>query len=337
MFPTKITSFAVLLVLAVAGTGWTQDQAKPEGKGRTEPPGVRLEAKLIASKDTHVLDLGGKTPEQFRQLLKGPLPPAPTVELELEFRNSGDKDLKFLVGGTNPDVPLLLKLEGPGAVNLVLPALASAMVSQPPQQVTLAPGKTHKLTIKTLMTNRVGREGSASYWTEPGDYTLIATYHTAVSPVPEGAKDNGQGFGRVTVISAPIKLKVVDPAKDKNPPLAGRDHLLDLLPLVEAKDKSKLTDRERELLKKLAAGKVPTVDKARDAALLYKLKAGGVLAEEAAHVVSLLPLGIDVPDFGKRGDLVWLVQFRVFQGAITQEVWIHVDTGGVLAMVPLKR
>jgi len=30
-----------------------------------------------------------------------------------------------------------------------------------------------------------------------------------VSPVPEGAKDDGKGFGPVTIISAPVKLKVV--------------------------------------------------------------------------------------------------------------------------------
>ena len=48
-----------------------------------------------------------------------------------------------------------------------------------------------------------------------GDYTLTATYKTAVLPVPKGAKDNGKGFGPVTVISAPVKLKVVGLPKGK--------------------------------------------------------------------------------------------------------------------------
>jgi hypothetical protein len=124
-------------------------------------------------------------------------------------------------------------------------------------------------------------------------------------------------------------------------PAAARDFLIDFLPLVGVKDKSKLNDREREILpqilKKLENGKVPTVKKAKDAAQQYKFKASGILAEEAPHVVSLLPLGTDVPDFGKRGDLVWVVQFRVFHGAITQEVWVDSDTGHVLAIVPRKR
>jgi hypothetical protein len=184
-----------------------------------------------------------------------------------------------------------------------------------------------------------------SYWTEPGDYTLVATYKTAVSPVPEGAKDNGKGFGPVTIISAPVKLKVVDPRKGqeqgRSEPTAARDHLLDFLPLAEAKDKNKLNEREREILpeilKRLENGKVPTTDTARDAAQRYKFKAGGLLAEEAPYVVSLLPLGVDIPEFGKKGDLVWVVQFRVFGGAVTQEVWVNADTGGVLAVVPPKR
>jgi hypothetical protein len=111
---------------------------------------------------------------------------------------------------------------------------------------------------------------------------------------------------------------------------------------VQAKDKSKLNDREREILpeilKKLENGKVPTADKAKEAAATYKLKVNGMLAEEAPNVVSLLPLGIDVPDFGQRGDLVWVVQFRLFgHGAITQEVWINANTGGLVAILPLKR
>jgi hypothetical protein len=87
----------------------------------------------------------------------------------------------------------------------------------------------------------------------------------------------------------------------------------------------------------LEKGKVRTVDMAKDAAQKYKFKASGILAEEAPHVVSLLPVGTDVPDFGKQGDLLWVVQFRIFHGAITQEVWVNANTGSVLAILPLKR
>lgn len=210
MYHRIFAALVATTVIALAAPGKAPlSRKKPEQKSKTEPPGVTLEARLIAKKDTYILDLGGKTPEEFRKLLKGSNVPAPAVDLELEFRNSGDKDLRFLVGGFAPDIPLLLKLEGPGAVNIPLPAMLVRIPGKPPQQVTLAPGKTHTLPIKGLMTNRLNREGTASYWTEPGDYTLIATYKTAVSPVPKGTKDNGKGFGPVTVTSAPVKLKVV--------------------------------------------------------------------------------------------------------------------------------
>src|SRR5262249_42869933 len=159
----------------------------PEGK--TDPPGVPLEVRLVAKKGTYTLDLGGKTPEQFRKLLHdGPRPASPEVDLVLEFRNTGDKEIKFLVGGANPDIPLLLQLHGHGAVNVSLPALMSDTPIVPPESVSLAPGKSYALPIKSLMTKNLGRDGSASYWTEPGEYKLIATYQTAVSPAPKDAK-----------------------------------------------------------------------------------------------------------------------------------------------------
>jgi uncharacterized protein (TIGR03067 family) len=116
----------------------------------------------------------------------------------------------------------------------------------------------------------------------------------------------------------------------------GRD-VTDFLPLLDVKDKSKLIEGQKEILQKLENSKVPTREKATEIAHGYKFKASGILAEEAAHVVSLLPLGIDVADFANRGDLIWVVQFRVFHGSITQEVWISTSTGAALGMLPLKR
>jgi len=185
---------------------------KPEAKGKTDPPGVPLEARLVAKKATYMLDLGGKTPEEIRKLLKmGRYVPAPEVDLVLEFHNTGDKEIKFLVGGRNPDIPLLLQLDGPRAVNVPLPAVSSKMKSVYPMQVSLAAGKSYALSIYSLRTLNVGRDGSASYWTQPGNYKLTATYKTAVSPAPKGAKESfwNKNFGMVTVTSSPLKLKVV--------------------------------------------------------------------------------------------------------------------------------
>jgi hypothetical protein len=190
-----------------------QKDNPPNAKGKTEPAGVPLEARLVAKQDTYSLDLGGKTAEEFRKLLKdGQRPAPPQVDLVLEFHNTGDKEIKFLVGGTNPDIPLLLQLDGEGSMNFTLPSLASAMVSRPPEQITLAPGKSYEMPIKNLRTNNLGREGSASYWTAPGEYNLSATYQTAVSPLPKDAKESptAKGFGMVTVTSNKVQIKVKD-------------------------------------------------------------------------------------------------------------------------------
>jgi hypothetical protein len=198
------------------------ERSKQEAKSKTEPAGVPLEARLVAKKDSYVLDLGSKTPEEFRKDIKNVYPATPAVDLELDFRNSGDKEFTFLVGGSNPDIPLLLRLEGPGAVNVTLPAASAPVARGLFTKVTLAPGKTHTLPIKSLMTKRLGRDGTASYWLEPGDYTLIATYKTAVSPAPPGSNDGGkwlgEEFGQVTVITAPVKVKVTQEKATAIPP-----------------------------------------------------------------------------------------------------------------------
>jgi RNA polymerase sigma factor (sigma-70 family) len=190
--------------------------AEDDAKGKTDPADVALEARLVAKKDTYTLDLGGKTPEEFRKLLHdGPYPASPEVDLVLELHNTGDKEIKFLVGGRNPDIPLLLQLHGHGAVNVKLPALAAGVQSANPEQVTLAPGKSYTLAIKSLRTSSVGRDGSASWWTGPGEYKLIATYETAVWPAPKDAKAShwDKTFGTVTLTTGTLKLKVVEPEK----------------------------------------------------------------------------------------------------------------------------
>jgi hypothetical protein len=114
--------------------------------------------------------------------------------------------------------------------------------------------------------------------------------------------------------------------------------VLDFLWLLDAPDKSKLTDDQRDVLRRLDKSKVPTVAEAEKAATQYKLKADGLLAEEGSRVTGLVPLGVDVPDFARRGELIWIVQFRMFRhGALTQEVWVSSSTGATRAMFPPRR
>jgi hypothetical protein len=166
---------------------------------------VELTTKV--NKDTYTLDLGGRTAAEFRKLLETsrPAPSPPAVDLEVQLRNTGDKEITLLIGGD--DAKLLMDLKGPGAV------VANSWVAftderRAAKRVTLAPGKGTVIPIKRLAFG-YRMAGQFAYWLEPGDYTLTLSYKTAVSPPPPNAKEQRANFGQVTVISAPVTLKVV--------------------------------------------------------------------------------------------------------------------------------
>jgi hypothetical protein len=186
------------------------DEAKPKESGKTDPAGVPLELRLVAKKASYPLDLGGKTAAEFRKELDdaqktGRYPPPPAVDLSLELRNTGTKDLMLQVQG-DANV-LTLQLEGPGAMS-VAPRRAFTTDFRLPKIITIAAGKSH--TFPAIKSLTYGFRGVAqqSYWIKAGEYTLTASYKTAVSPAPKGAKDARNGFGHVTVTSAPVKIKV---------------------------------------------------------------------------------------------------------------------------------
>ncbi len=110
----------------------------------------------------------------------------------------------------------------------------------------------------------------------------------------------------------------------------------DLLWLPKTADRQKLDTGLRRLLEALDMSKVPTAERAEGVALGAKLKAGGVLAEEGPRVVGLVRLGVDVPAFATRGDLVWVVLIEHAVHGVTQEVWVSSTTGAVRAMLPMR-
>jgi hypothetical protein len=195
-------AMGVLAVLAVA------DEPKKD-QGKTDPAGVPLEATLVAKQAPYALDLGGRTAEEFRKLIQagddtGRYPPPPKVDLVLELRNTGDKDLQVQMGGTRNVVTL--DLQGKGGVSVKLKKQITPKFIIASKPVTLAPGKSASVPITSFSYGFKGSDNA--YWTEPGEYTLAASYQTAVSPAPKDAKAGPDGFAPVTVTSAPIKIKV---------------------------------------------------------------------------------------------------------------------------------
>src|SRR5262245_44599214 len=179
-------------------------------KSKTEPKDAPLQAILKANKATYKLDPTGKSAEEVSKQIKDAdqpehYPPAPDVDLTLELRNTGDKEIQIWIGGDTTRLGLHLK--GKNAINTEIKGQAVTQEIRQPQAITLGPGKSHKIEIKKLS---YGHRGAShrSFWLEPGEYTLTATYLTGLSPAPKGSEDLGDGFGRVTVTSAAVKLKV---------------------------------------------------------------------------------------------------------------------------------
>jgi hypothetical protein len=168
-----------------------------------------IEGRLVATKDTYTLDLGGLSADDFRKRLqdsvaRGPGITPPKVELSLELVNTSDKDLEVQVEGTRN--VLTLDLKGPGAESVKFKRLQPRFIKAS-RIVKLAPGKSVKVPITSLAYGLRGLT-DAAYWTAPGDYMIRASYQTAIRPAPTGTRDIGSGFGGVTVSTAPVKLKV---------------------------------------------------------------------------------------------------------------------------------
>jgi hypothetical protein len=175
-----------------------------------EPKDLPIEATLKAAQDKYTLDLGGKTADEFKKALEaaatsGKYPDAPTVNLLLELKNTSDKEVKVKVGGTT--TVLELELKGPGAVTVPLKNRVTTKIVVLPKEVTLAPGKSVTVPVERLAFGFKG-DASRAYWTEPGKYTLTASYKTFIGPAPKGVKDNGDGFGTVTLTSSAATVTV---------------------------------------------------------------------------------------------------------------------------------
>src|SRR5262249_41734468 len=174
-----------------------------------KPADLPVKAKLVAKTTTYKLDLGGKTADEYRTMIKenlgtGKLPPAPTVEMTLELTNTSDKEVQIWSKGD--PVSVNLELKGPGAES-VTPRQAFSRIFHVPTPMALAPGKTLSVPVTSLPHGFRGIAQRA-YWTEPGEYTLTASFATALSPAPTGTKADDKGFGRVTIRSEPVTIKV---------------------------------------------------------------------------------------------------------------------------------
>jgi hypothetical protein len=190
-------SVSAALLLALSGVAGADDK-KDDGP---------VTLKLVNKKDAYAWDAGGKTPKEFQKQLdeiaaamkKNPRPPItlpnpPKVELTLQVVNTGKEDVTVYVGG-DPNV-YTLELKGPG-VRDFMGELALTADFRLPKGITLAPGKSYDIPITQLKDGFRGVSRNV-YWTEPGEYTLTATYQLS----------DDKGDKTKLLKSEPVKFKV---------------------------------------------------------------------------------------------------------------------------------
>lgn len=204
-----IRVLTVVLAATLGAAALAQDK-KDAARPKADPEGTPLELTVTGKTTKYTLDTGGLSGAEYKKKVEeavkaGGRPPAPpTIDLAVEIKNTSDKAVQVWAKGD--PVVLTLELKGKGALN-VDPKLAFTQEFRIPMAVEIAPGKSHSIPLKTLTS---GHRGAShfSYWTEPGEYELVATLKTGMSPAPKGAKDAGEGFGQVTLTSAPFKVTV---------------------------------------------------------------------------------------------------------------------------------
>jgi hypothetical protein len=194
-------------LLALLGlVGWGQaGEPKDKAAGKKAPVELRLTTKASPLK----VEVDAQSLENLRKALKageksGSAPPAQAVEVTVELVNNSDKDVEVWVSGD--PTRLDLDLKGEGAVSVVAQKFFTRVFMLPiPKK--LAAGKSYTWTLKSLQYGKRNVEKRA-YFTQGGEYTLTASFTTAINPAPEGTKADKNGFGRITLTSEPIKIKV---------------------------------------------------------------------------------------------------------------------------------
>jgi hypothetical protein len=199
-----ILAFACVLIPA----GFRADE-KPADKPKAEPAGTPLELTITGKTTKYTLDTGGLAVEEYRkraenEAKRGKPLAVPMIDLSVEIKNTSDQTVQIWTSGD--PVVLTLTLKGKGALNLDA-AVAFTREFRLPKSAEVPAGKSFVIPVKSLMSGFRGRS-HVSYWSEPGDYELIATLKTGLAPAPKGAKDGMNGFGLVTLTSAPLQVMV---------------------------------------------------------------------------------------------------------------------------------
>ena len=161
-----------------------------------------LRLTLHARTAVYALDLGGQAPHEYRAALVaqahefgilGPgfspdgkaSKPTPQVDLALEIRNTSPRDVEFEVGGGDL---LTLHVFGPDLFRIERPGDAMPNPGREPprpKRIKLAPGESYFESVTRLETAHPLRV-CRWYWTQPGEYTVVAMWQLPGPGRPDG-------------------------------------------------------------------------------------------------------------------------------------------------------
>jgi len=199
----RILSIAFIFATMGIAVGADDKVVRP----KPDPAATPLELTITGKTTKYTLDTGGLSAADYKKKIEAAandgLVRTPAVDLSIELKNTSDKAVT--VWTTGDPVVLTLELTGKGAVN-VSPLVAFTTNFVSPKGIEIAAGKSHTIPLKALSS---GFRGSSKFstWTAAGDYELVATLKTGMTPAPKGAMDF-DGFGVVTVTSPAFKITV---------------------------------------------------------------------------------------------------------------------------------
>jgi hypothetical protein len=156
----------------------------------------------------------GKSPrerlkDQLEHLGRHRYPDPPAVELVLEITNRSQQPVEFWWRGDAVRVDLTM--QGPGAITVSPPGLHTTEL-RIAEATRLGPGEIYRRPI-TRLAYGVRDDTEWAYWTQPGQYTLTASFHTGIHPPPAGMRVEQDepllDYARVVLVAPPITLDVM--------------------------------------------------------------------------------------------------------------------------------
>jgi hypothetical protein len=171
-------------------------------KDKDAPKEEPVSAKLVAKKSTYKLDLKGSTLAEYKKAVENGTAPVVPVELFLVITNNTRNDIRVRTKGKT--LKMTLSIKGDGIIEGTPPKVPAMDVKA--RALVLRPGGRVAIPIDSLRDTHGTSTTRIHAWTEPGEYTVTASFYTVVIEDWKGTLPKKLPYKTFT--PPPIKLKV---------------------------------------------------------------------------------------------------------------------------------